>query len=95
MLELDELVAVADRFGVAEEQVRRDHLISHVLASLPAWAAELVRGATGVSVQKYEFSSLPPTLEWQSQLGRSAITAVAPGNGTKLVRGCPRLVNDW
>lgn len=35
MLDQEELIAVADRFGVAEEQVRRDHLISHVLAVLP------------------------------------------------------------
>ncbi|MER3394001.1 MAG: hypothetical protein RIA38_03440 [Microcella pacifica] len=29
-----ELRAVAKKFGVADEQVRRDHLISHVLASI-------------------------------------------------------------
>ncbi|SDG78826.1 Predicted nucleotidyltransferase component of viral defense system [Lentzea fradiae] len=34
MLDQDELMAVADSFGVAEDQVRRDHLISHVLAHL-------------------------------------------------------------
>lgn len=42
MLEHEELVAVADMFGVAEEQVRRDHLISHVLASLPEIAPEVL-----------------------------------------------------
>ncbi|WP_112270609.1 nucleotidyl transferase AbiEii/AbiGii toxin family protein [Lentzea terrae] len=42
MLEHDELVAVADLFGVAEEQVRRDHLISHVLASLPRTAPDVL-----------------------------------------------------
>ena len=30
----DEFADVADRFGVGHEQVRRDHLISHVLASI-------------------------------------------------------------
>jgi len=30
----DEKIAVAERFGVATEQVERDHLISHVLAFL-------------------------------------------------------------
>jgi hypothetical protein len=32
MLDPDELAAVADRFGVADEQVVRDHFISHVLS---------------------------------------------------------------
>lgn len=34
--------AVADRFGVAIEQVRRDHLISHILAALSAFHREQV-----------------------------------------------------
>lgn len=42
MLEQDELAAVADRFGVAEDQVRRDHLISHVLAALPKIAPDVL-----------------------------------------------------
>lgn len=33
-LDPDELAAVRSRFGVADEQVRRDHAISHVLAAL-------------------------------------------------------------
>lgn len=36
MLEPQELADVADQFGVAEHQVRRDHLISHVLAAIGA-----------------------------------------------------------
>lgn len=32
----DELEAVAERFGVGIEQVRRDHLLSHVLAAISA-----------------------------------------------------------
>ena len=32
----DEVEAVADRFGVAIEQARRDHLLSHVLAAISA-----------------------------------------------------------
>ena len=35
-LTLDDLQREAERFGVAEEQVRRDHLISHVLAAISA-----------------------------------------------------------
>ena len=34
MLQPDELANTAAAFGVADEQVRRDHLISHVLAGL-------------------------------------------------------------
>ena len=34
MLESDELVTVASAYGVADGQVRRDHLISHVLLAL-------------------------------------------------------------
>jgi predicted nucleotidyltransferase component of viral defense system len=42
VLEHEELVAVADLFGVAEEQVRRDHLISHVLAGLQQIAPDVL-----------------------------------------------------
>lgn len=42
MLDLDEESAVADQFGVASTQVRRDHLISHLLAALSTHAAEQV-----------------------------------------------------
>lgn len=34
MLDPDEAAAVAEQFGVSEPQVRRDHLISHLLAAL-------------------------------------------------------------
>jgi predicted nucleotidyltransferase component of viral defense system len=36
MLDPQERAAFAERFGVADEQVDRDHLISHVLALLAA-----------------------------------------------------------
>lgn len=36
MLRRDELAAWAATFGVADEQVRRDHLISHILAAMAA-----------------------------------------------------------
>ncbi|RZS41063.1 nucleotidyltransferase AbiEii toxin of type IV toxin-antitoxin system [Herbihabitans rhizosphaerae] len=39
MLDPSEEVAVADQFGVARDQVRRDHLISHLLAALSSRAA--------------------------------------------------------
>lgn len=37
MLDPQELSRTASAFGVAEEQVRRDHLISHILAALAVW----------------------------------------------------------
>lgn len=40
MLNSDEEAAVAEHFGVARPQVRRDHLISHLLAALSANAAD-------------------------------------------------------
>lgn len=42
MLHASELHEVAERFGVSERQVRRDHLISHVLAALPDLAPDAV-----------------------------------------------------
>ena len=33
-LDLEEARTIAQRFGVAIEQVRRDHLISHILAGV-------------------------------------------------------------
>lgn len=42
MLAPDEEAAVAERFGAARPQVRRDHLISHLLAALSARAADHV-----------------------------------------------------
>ncbi len=40
MLAPEEELAVAERFGVARVQVRRDHLISHLLAALTAHCAD-------------------------------------------------------
>lgn len=40
MLDPEEAVAIAERFGVTLEQVRRDHLISHLLAALAVGAGD-------------------------------------------------------
>jgi hypothetical protein len=48
----DEWAAVADRFGVDMEQVRRDHLISHLLGAIAAHASTddvVVFGSTAFS----------------------------------------------
>lgn len=42
MLDPRELQEIAARFGVDESQVRRDHLISHLLAALSAELADSV-----------------------------------------------------
>lgn len=42
MLDPAEEIAIAERFGVARDQVRRDHLISHLLATLGARFADRV-----------------------------------------------------
>ncbi len=42
MLDPEEAAAVAREFGVAGEQVRRDHLISHLLGALSRTAADQV-----------------------------------------------------
>lgn len=52
MLDPVEEAAVADRFGVARPQVRRDHLISHLLAALSARAADQVVFFGGTSLSR-------------------------------------------
>jgi hypothetical protein len=42
MLDLDELAETSSAFGVAEDQVRRDHLISHILVALVELNAPVV-----------------------------------------------------
>jgi predicted nucleotidyltransferase component of viral defense system len=42
MLELDDLAETSSAFGVAEDQVRRDHLISHILVALVELKAPVV-----------------------------------------------------
>lgn len=51
MLDPDEQQAVSDQFGVTADQVRRDHLISHLLAALSRHAADQVLffGGTALS----------------------------------------------
>lgn len=51
MLEPAEEHAVAERFGVARAQVRRDHLISHLLAAISHHLADdvLFFGGTALS----------------------------------------------
>jgi len=49
MLDPDERRAVAARFRVAEDQVARDHLISHILAALPGTTDVVFYGGTALA----------------------------------------------
>lgn len=42
MLDPDEEIAIAEHFGVSPKQVRRDHLISHLLGALSTHAADRI-----------------------------------------------------
>lgn len=48
------------------------------LGALTPEAADLVREATGASVQKYEFASLPSGLDWESQLAHQTSELPSP-----------------
>jgi hypothetical protein len=89
VLEQEELTAVADLFGVSEEQVERDHLISHVLADPSAggrlsedidlWVPNRLSTATSLDERlpgllRREF----PRTVWDPPL-RSTRSAVEPG----------------
>ncbi len=49
VLDPTELRSVAERFGVADEQVRRDHLISHVLAAIESVDGIVFYGGTALT----------------------------------------------
>jgi len=49
VLDEAELRAVAERFGVSDDQVRRDHLISHVLAAIGGVDGVLFYGGTALT----------------------------------------------
>ena len=67
-----EWAAVADRFGVDMEQVRRDHLISHVLAAISA-------GVSSTDVVFFGGTALSRTYLTASRLSEDLdLIAVAP-----------------
>jgi len=49
VLDPDDLRAIAEQFGVADEQVRRDHLISHVLAAIGSVSGIVFYGGTALT----------------------------------------------
>ncbi|MCR3747818.1 nucleotidyl transferase AbiEii/AbiGii toxin family protein [Lentzea californiensis] len=58
-------------------------------------AADLFRDATGVSVQKYEFASLPSGLDWQSQLAHQASELPSPQWCLQVVREAYAAALGW
>ncbi|WP_211168063.1 nucleotidyl transferase AbiEii/AbiGii toxin family protein [Brevibacterium sp. 'Marine'] len=58
LLDADEASSIAEDFGVAESQVRRDHLISHVLAALSAAVSEDVIFFGGTALTRTHLTDL-------------------------------------
>lgn len=52
MMNLDERDAVATQFGVAAEQVERDHLISHLLAVLSRQFGDRIQFIGGTALAR-------------------------------------------
>jgi predicted nucleotidyltransferase component of viral defense system len=69
MLSAEEEQAVAEQFGVARAQVRRDHLISHLLATLSMHLADRVVFFGGTALSR----SLIPNGRLSEDLGLIAI----------------------
>jgi hypothetical protein len=82
VLEHDELVAMAGRHAARDLY---DLARLAELGALTRKAAELVRDATGASVQRYEFATLPTGLEWQAQLAHQTRDLPGPQRCLDLV----------
>lgn len=77
MLDPGEAAAVADRFGVADLQVRRDHLLSHLLAVLSSRLPEAVVffGGTALARTHLPDGRLSEDLDLYAVPSRSAVVA--------------------
>lgn len=82
----DDLARETARFGVAEEQVRRDHAISHILAAISRDAADDVVffGGTALSRTHLVHARLSEDIDLIAQGSREAVAASI----TKVVEGC-------
>lgn len=74
MLDPDELAKIAGEFGADDDQVRRDHLISHVLHALAALAADQMMFFGGTALARTYLSTgrLSEDIDLSAQ-GRTAI----------------------
>ncbi len=75
MLDPAEAAAVADQFGVADEQVRRDHLLSHLLAVLSRRLPDAVVFFGGTALARTHLSDarLSEDLDLPALPGRAAV----------------------
>ena len=75
MLDPGEAAAVAERFGVADVQVRRDHLLSHLLAVLSSRLSEAVVffGGTALARTHLPGGRLSDDLDLYAVPSRSAV----------------------
>lgn len=89
MLDPAEEVAVADQFGVAPAQVRRDHLVSHLLAALSSHLAQEVVffGGTALARSLVPDGRLSEDIDLLAVRRRSEVVAAVEEH---LVRGVRR-----
>ncbi len=90
-LDLDEMTAVASAFGVAEQQVLRDHLISHLLAALAREVADdlVFIGGTALARSHLPQGRLSEDIDLVARVPRSAL---AQRLDALLPRAAPRHV---
>lgn len=73
MLDPAEAAAVAEEFGVSDEQVRRDHLLSHLLAVLAQRLPEAVVFFGGTALARTHLPDRGAPRVRPADLGPSAI----------------------
>lgn len=95
MLDPRELREVAERFGVAEDQVRRDHLVSHVLAAIARLAPDAVFfGGTALARTHLPNGRLSEDIDLYAMRRRDVVRALTTGVPEVLRRDFPRLAWD-
>jgi len=91
VLDPTELADVARLFGVADTQVRRDHLISHLLAAIARLDDErelglVFYGGTALAIVECDFAALPRDLAWNEQLAHQTRDLPPPDECLAAVR---------
>lgn len=77
-MQRDEVAAVAERFGATEVQIRRDHLLSHLLAALSASLAD--------RLEPLQLGRLLDEVQWRLELsGQTRLTITAPVASKRVV----------
>lgn len=95
MLDPRELREVAERFEVTEDQVRRDHLVSHVLAAVARLATDAVFfGGTALARTHLPAGRLSEDVDLYAAQRRDVARTLTTGLPATLRREFPRLVWD-